>query len=506
MKAILQRVASASVTVDTQLISSIGKGVLVFAAVAPDDSSKEVESMAAKVLKMKMWPDEAGGTWKQSVQEIKGEVLCVSQFTLLASTKKGSKPDFHGAAGGEKARELYDHFVMKVQELYEKDKVKNGVFQAMMQGTRYLFPCTTRSRVYFDIEIGSTKEGRITFELYTPVVPKTAENFRALCTGEKGQGKSGKPLCYKGSIFHRVIKGFMIQGGDFTAGNGTGGESIYGEKFEDENFKLQHDKPLLLSMANAGPGTNGSQFFITTVPTPHLDGKHVVFGEVLDGKGIVRKIDNIKTQADKPQSDVKIVDCGQLSGDETGTPSKKVPDSTGDPYEDFPEDHAGENKAPETCKIANELKDYGNKAFKSGDLNLALDKYQKGLRYLNEDPELEKDDPPELSKQLTAVRFTLHSNSALVQNKLKFYEEAQKSATMALEQEGIPDSDRAKALYRKGMASQGVKDDDQAIKDLEEALKLAPGDAAITKELSAVKKKAAEQSKKEKAAYKKFFQ
>ncbi|KAL8651461.1 MAG: hypothetical protein Q9210_003238 [Variospora velana] len=115
MKAILQRVASASVTVDTQLISSIGKGVLVFAAVAPDDSSKEVESMAAKVLKMKMWPDEAGGT-------------------------KGSKPDFHGAAGGEKARELYDLFVLKVQELYEKDKVKNGVFQAMMQGMRYLFP------------------------------------------------------------------------------------------------------------------------------------------------------------------------------------------------------------------------------------------------------------------------------------------------------------------------------------------------------------------------------
>ncbi|KAL8960346.1 MAG: hypothetical protein Q9193_002938, partial [Seirophora villosa] len=363
-----------------------------------------------------------------------------------------------------------------------------------------------RSRVYFDIEIGSTKEGRITFELYTPVVPKTAENFRALCTGEKGQGKSGKPLSYKGSIFHRVIKGFMIQGGDFTAGNGTGGESIYGEKFEDENFKLKHEKPLLLSMANAGPGTNGSQFFVTTVPTPHLDGKHVVFGEVLDGKGIVRKIDNIKTQADKPVSDVKIADCGQLSGDEAGTPSKKVPDSTGDPYEDFPEDQAGEIKAPETCKIANELKDYGNKAFKSGDLNLALDKYQKGLRYLNEDPELEKDDPPELSKQLTAVRFTLHSNSALVQNKLKSYEEAQKSATMALEQEGIPDADRAKALYRKGMASQGVKDDDQAIKDLEEALKLAPGDAAITKELSAVKKKAAEQSKKEKAAYKKFFQ
>ncbi len=200
------------------------------------------------------------------------------------------------------------------------------------------------------------------------------------------------------------------------------------------------------------------------------------------------------------------IDCGQLSGDEALTSTKKLPDNTGDPYEDFPEDQAGEIKAPETCKIANELKDFGNKAFKAGDLNLALDKYQKGLRYLNEAPEIEKDDPPELAKQLTAIRFTLHSNSALVQNKLGSYEEAQKSATMALEQEEITGSDRAKALYRKGMASQGLKDDDQAIKDFEEALKFAPGDAAITKELSAAKKKLAEQSKKEKAAYKKFFQ
>ncbi|KAL8797467.1 MAG: hypothetical protein Q9195_000283 [Heterodermia aff. obscurata] len=133
MKAIIQRVASASVTVDSQLVSSIGKGILVFAAVDRDDTPRDAESMAAKVLKMKMWPDDSGGPWKHSVQDISGEVLCVSQFTLLASTKKGNKPDFHGAAGGEKARELYDRFFAKVQELYSQERVRNGVFQAMMQ-------------------------------------------------------------------------------------------------------------------------------------------------------------------------------------------------------------------------------------------------------------------------------------------------------------------------------------------------------------------------------------
>lgn len=118
-----------------------------------------------------------------------------------------------------------------------------------------------RSYVFFDISIGNRRAGRITFELFDDVVPKTAENFRALCTGEKGAGKAGKPLHYKGSTFHRVIKQFMIQGGDFTAGDGTGGESIYGEKFEDENFQLKHDKPFLLSMANAGPGMSTPSYF-----------------------------------------------------------------------------------------------------------------------------------------------------------------------------------------------------------------------------------------------------
>jgi peptidyl-prolyl isomerase D len=171
----------------------------------------------------------------------------------------------------------------------------------------------SRPRCYFDISIGGNPAGRIIFELYSDLVPRTAENFRALCTGERGIGTQGVPLRYAGSRFHRVIRGFMLQGGDFTAGNGTGGESIYGMKFRDEGFPVRHTKPFLLSMANAGPNTNGSQFFITTVPTPHLDGKHVVFGEVIQGKEIVTAIEaNPTNPRDKPLRDVVITGSGQL--------------------------------------------------------------------------------------------------------------------------------------------------------------------------------------------------
>jgi peptidylprolyl isomerase len=169
-------------------------------------------------------------------------------------------------------------------------------------------------RVFFDITIGDKAAGRITFELFADVVPKTAENFRALCTGEKGMGKQGKPLHYKGSRFHRVIQQFMCQGGDFTRGNGTGGESIYGNKFEDENFKLKHTTPGLLSMANAGPGTNGSQFFITTIVTDWLDGKHVVFGKVVDGMDVVKKMEAAGSRSGQTSADVVITDCGELKG------------------------------------------------------------------------------------------------------------------------------------------------------------------------------------------------
>ena len=167
-------------------------------------------------------------------------------------------------------------------------------------------------KVFFDITIGDDAAGRIVMELRADVVPETAENFRALCTGEKGEGQSGKPLHYKGSGFHRVITDFMCQGGDFTNGNGTGGESIYGAKFADENFQLKHTEPGLLSMANAGPGTNGSQFFLTTVATPWLDGKHVVFGSVVEGMDVVRAMEAQGSQSGQTKQRIVIADCGQL--------------------------------------------------------------------------------------------------------------------------------------------------------------------------------------------------
>ncbi|CAO2188141.1 unnamed protein product [Urochloa humidicola] len=170
-----------------------------------------------------------------------------------------------------------------------------------------------RPRVFFDMTIGGRPAGRIVMELYSDEVPETAENFRALCTGEKGVGKSGKPLHYKGSVFHSVIPKYMCQGGDITKGNGTGGESIYnGEVFRDEKFVRTHCRPGVVSMSNGAPHSNGSQFFICSKPAPWLDNKHVVFGQVVDGLDVLGEIEKVGSRSGTTSEEVVIADCGEL--------------------------------------------------------------------------------------------------------------------------------------------------------------------------------------------------
>ncbi|KAL7284773.1 peptidyl-prolyl cis-trans isomerase Cpr7 [Trametes coccinea BRFM310] len=372
---------------------------------------------------------------------------------------------------------------------------------------------SNRPIVYFDITIGGRPAGRIVMQLFSDIVPKTVENFRALCTGEKGVGKSGKPLHYKGCSFHRVIKGFMVQGGDFTAGNGTGGESIYGEKFEDENFEVKHSKRFLLSMANAGANTNGSQFFITCNPTPHLDGKHVVFGEVIRGKSVVRAIENTETASgDVPVEPCIIADCGQLSPDDPSLAEPAAGD--GDVYEDYPEDQDpidGKDlgDSPEAAlKIAREVREVGNKLFKEGKYDEALRKYQKAIRYLDYHLDLPEDKPPELKDSFEALLAPLLLNSALASIRAGGSSNARLALRVtdrAIASLELNDADKAKALYREALAHVILKEDEEAEEALLKAHNLVKDDKAILAELEKVRGRLREKREKEKKQFKKLF-
>lgn len=249
--------------------------------------------------------------------------------------------------------------------------------------------------VFLDVSIDGNTAEKIVIELFADTVPRTAENFRSLCTGEKGVGVStGKPLHYKGCLFHRVIKGFMAQGGDFSKGNGTGGESIYGGKFPDENFKVAHTEAGLLSMANSGPNTNGSQFFIIFKRTPHLDGKHVVFGKVVKGMDLVKKIEQLGTDSGKPSGLVKIVDCGEMSEKKSNDTSKA---------------EKGKNKKSARALSSNDDSDSQEKGKRKSSTNR---KKQKKRRYSSSDSYSSETDTDSSSDSDSDSKLDSYSSSS----------------------------------------------------------------------------------------------
>ncbi|KAM7290115.1 peptidyl-prolyl cis-trans isomerase 7 isoform X2 [Ixodes scapularis] len=278
--------------------------------------------------------------------------------------------------------------------------------------------------VFLDVRIGEEYVGRIVIELFKDLNPKTAENFRCLCTGEKGLGASSKvPLHFKGCKFHKIIPKFMVQGGDFTKGDGSGGESIYGRVFPDENLSVKHDKPGLVAMANSGPDTNGSQFYIVTVPTPHLDGKHVVFGRVIKGMGVVAVLELVRTSdMDVPVEDCVIQNCGEiLPGQDFGICEV---DCTEDVFPPFPDDCDFDFTNIENIMcVAEKIRQSGNHYFRKEDFVRAHSKYKKALRYLNKLHEVNELSKEQESK-IAAVVLPCILNSAASKLKLKRYDQA----------------------------------------------------------------------------------
>ncbi|EDV96542.1 GH16309 [Drosophila grimshawi] len=368
----------------------------------------------------------------------------------------------------------------------------------------------TNPIVYFDISIDKESAGRMIIELRKDVVPKTAENFRALCTGELGIGKLGKKLHYKGTHFHTIKRVFAVQGGDLVNNDGTSGESIYGPLFEDENFELTHNEEGVVSMANYGkPNTNNSQFFITAVGCENLNGINVVVGRVLRGLGIIAQMEQNCNDEAHPTAEITITDCGELAPDEDW--AIECNDETMDKLPPYPQDWTGKFTKP-TCETAvnllTGLRQSGNHFYKLGHYHEARAKYRKANRYYTmlrtsfegQQPKRNHCSNSDLRK-LDAFSVVNNINMAAVELKLGNYQYAKYECSEAIRL----DPSCSKAFYRRGQAQRELRNYEEAINDLKHAHNLLPENKQILNELNSAKQLLAEYNKQQRNALKNLF-
>ena len=356
---------------------------------------------------------------------------------------------------------------------------------------------TQNTYCFFDVSIGGVPcPERIVFELFDSITPKTCLNFRTLCLGNDGKKVEGTdiPMTFEGCGFHRIIEKFMVQGGDFTRGDGTGGVSIFGEKFEDENFEVKCDKPGLLAMANAGRNTNGSQFFITTVPCHHLTGKHVVFGRVVRGMNTVRELEHTpKGAQDKPLKLCIIAKCGTLETSELPPVSGSA---DGDQYPDYPEDAEVVLSEKQLFDAAEAISKIGNSLFGAGNFAPAVTKYNKTIRYCDAINKTSVN-AEQLDKKVTAC----HANAAMCFIKLEKWAECRDAATRSL----AADPKNVKAMYRRALSLIALRDYEGAIADLQNVTQIDPANADAAAKLAEAKAAEKQQRAKMAEGFKKMF-
>ncbi|XP_046745157.1 peptidyl-prolyl cis-trans isomerase D [Diprion similis] len=342
--------------------------------------------------------------------------------------------------------------------------------------------------VFLDIAIEGERVGRIVLELFKHLVPRTAENFRALCTGEKGIGMNGKPLHYKGSIFHKVVPQCMIQGGDIINFDGSGGESIYGSNFEDESFEYKSIEQGCLVMVNEGSrNSNSSQFVITAVPCPHLDETNVAFGKVLKGMGVVLEVNQVETIKDVPQKKIRIVNCGELKRGESWGLEER--DNTEDVFPSWPEDWDLDSTADKMdmfCieEVVKKIKDSGNHYFSEKDYATAERKYTKALRYIDWGMKLNNSTEKPSENGAGELRVAILSNLVAVKLKRDQCREALKICNKILN----IDRNNCKAMYRRGLAHMGLNEYQLALTDMKQALEEMPNNKEIIQKMEKVNK------------------